>query len=149
MYEWVSLTFIPVHGEYRHLEEHIRFSKKMGIKNQILVENGDLVNLDKGKSREIVGRINSGRTVLKGNKIISLNDKYLSDLNIINTEGEIFINIISDLNDKLLSDPVIFCPSVPIEENTISELRLKITEVINLCKKSLDDSLLQIKSRFL
>ena len=67
MYEWISPNLlIPVHGEYRHLEEHIRFSKKMGIKNQILVENGDLVNLDKGKSREIVGRINSGRTVYKG-----------------------------------------------------------------------------------
>ena len=145
MYEWVSPNLlIPVHGEYRHLEEHIRFSKKMGIKHQILVENGDLVNLDKGKSIEIIGRINSGRTVLKGNKIISLNDKYLSNLNIINTEGEIFINIISDINDKLLSDPVIFCPSVPIEESTISELRLKITEEFrNLCKKSLDDNLLR------
>ena len=38
---------IPIHGEYRHLNEHIEFSKKCGIKNQLLVENGDLVKLNK------------------------------------------------------------------------------------------------------
>tara|TARA_B100000963_G_C22539618_1_gene631562 strand:- start:321 stop:1211 length:891 start_codon:yes stop_codon:yes gene_type:complete len=149
MYKWiVPDLLIPVHGEYRHLEEHIKFSSKMGIKNQILVENGDLVNLDKGKNRKIIGSIKTGRTALKGNKIISLNDKFLNNLNIINTQGEIFVNIISDVNDKLLTDPIIFCPSIPISEDNRTELRSLIKEEFqNLCENSLDDNLLsdQIK----
>ena len=48
MYDWVSpKSLIPVHGEYRHLKEHSAFAKKCGIKDQVLVENGDLVLLDK------------------------------------------------------------------------------------------------------
>ena len=58
MYDWVSPnTLIPVHGEYRHLKEHHSFSRNCGIKNQILVENGDLVLIDKDKKPEIHDKI--------------------------------------------------------------------------------------------
>ena len=61
MYNWISPDLlIPIHGEYRHLEEHIEFSRKKGIKNQILVENGDLIKLDKGK--EFSGLIPGSKT---------------------------------------------------------------------------------------
>ena len=43
----------------------------MGIKNQILVENGDLVLIDKDKKPEIHDKIFTGRVALKGNKITS------------------------------------------------------------------------------
>ena len=56
---------IPIHGEYRHLNEHIKFSKKCGIKNQLLVENGDLVKLNKDSTKQILTRVHFGRNVLK------------------------------------------------------------------------------------
>ncbi len=150
MYNWISPDLlIPIHGEYRHLEEHIEFSRKKGIKNQILVENGDLIKLDKGNHKKILGKINSGRVILKGNRLIPANDKYLSDLNMINSDGEVFINIIADLNDKLLTDPVIFCPSIPIDDYVKSELKsIIIDDFEQICIGSLDDNVLcdQIKS---
>ena len=150
MYDWVSPDLlIPVHGEYRHLEEQIKFSKESGIKKQILVENGDLVILDRGIDRKIIGKVESGRTVLKGNKLIPLNDKFLSNLDLINSDGEVFINIILDLKDNLMTDPVIFCPSVPIDDNVKSELKLLISKNFDeMCNNSFDDNILcdQIKT---
>ena len=48
MYEWISPnTIIPVHGEFKHLSEHANYAKNCGIKKQVLVENGDVVLLEK------------------------------------------------------------------------------------------------------
>ena len=48
MYEWVSPdSVIPVHGEYRHLREQVNFSKLCGIKKQLLIQNGDVIEINK------------------------------------------------------------------------------------------------------
>ena len=48
MYEWVSPdSVIPVHGEYRHLREQVNFSKFCGIKKQLLIQNGDVIEINK------------------------------------------------------------------------------------------------------
>ena len=44
MYNWISPhTVIPVHGEYRHMVEQVNFAKTSGIKNQLLIQNGDVI----------------------------------------------------------------------------------------------------------
>ncbi len=144
MYEWVSPNLlIPVHGEYRHLLEHIKFSKKCGIKNQILVENGEMVKLNKNSKQKIITKVFSGKTVLKGNKIIPIEDKLLKDLNVIATEGEIFVNIIMNLEDELLTEPVIFSKSVLLEESNKLDLKEILSNVIKeISSKSIDDQTL-------
>ena len=49
MYDWISPNLIiPVHGEFRHLNNRqILPKKKCGIKKQIVVENGSVVLLKK------------------------------------------------------------------------------------------------------
>ena len=43
MYSWVKpKCIIPVHGEHRHMKEHVAFAKKMQIPDSLLVENGDI-----------------------------------------------------------------------------------------------------------
>ena len=44
MYEWVKpQCTIPVHGEHRHMIEHISFANEMKVPNPVQVENGDIV----------------------------------------------------------------------------------------------------------
>ena len=46
MYNWVKpKCVIPVHGEHRHMIEHINFAKEMQVPYPIQVENGDIVKL--------------------------------------------------------------------------------------------------------
>ena len=53
MYEWVSPNaLIPVHGEYRHLKEQVNFSKSCGVDKQLLIQNGDVIEIDKGSIKK-------------------------------------------------------------------------------------------------
>ena len=145
MYEWVLPDLlIPIHGEYRHLNEHIKFSKKCGIKNQLLVENGDLVKLSKDSTRKIVTKVLSGRNVLKGNKIIPIDHKFLKDLDFISANGEVFVNLIMSVQDKLLTDPIIYSKSILLEEGSKNELSKIISDSISsLSERSIDDEILR------
>ena len=134
---------IPIHGEYRHLSEHIKFAKKCGIKNQLLVENGDLVKLSRDSTKGIVTKVQSGRNVLKGNKIIPINHKLLKDLDFISTNGEVFVNLIMSIQDRLLTDPVIYSKSILLEESNKNELSQILSNSIkSLSNKSIDDEIL-------
>ena len=145
MYDWVLPDLlIPIHGEYRHLNEHIKFSKKCGIKNQLLVENGDLVKLSKDSKRQIITKVHYGRNVLKGNKIIPIDHKFLKDLDFISTNGEVFVNLILSVQDRLLTDPVIYSKSILLEESSKNELSEILSDSIrNLSEKSIDDEVLR------
>ena len=145
MYDWILPDLlIPIHGEYRHLNEHIKYSKKCGIKNQLLVENGDLVKLNKNSTQQIVTKVQCGRNVLKGNKIIPIDHKLLKDLDFISTNGEVFINLIMSVQDELLTDPVIYSKSILLDEIYKNELSQIISDSIkNLSSKSIDDEVLR------
>ena len=44
MYNWIKpKCVIPVHGEHRHLMEHVNFAKEMQVPYPVLVENGDII----------------------------------------------------------------------------------------------------------
>ena len=50
MYNWVKPnSIIPVHGEHRHMNEHIKFAKEMQIPHALQVENGDIIRISPEK----------------------------------------------------------------------------------------------------
>ena len=54
MYEWVSPNaLIPVHGEYRHLKEQVNFSKSCGVNKQLLIQNGDVIEMDEDVTNKL------------------------------------------------------------------------------------------------
>ena len=143
MYDWVSPNLlIPVHGEFRHLNEHASFAKKCGINEQILVENGDMVSLKKSKSK-IIKKVFSGRCLLKGNQILQINDNYFNQLKTVGVEGECFVNLILDVHDNFLAEPVIFCPTVTDNIDLIDDLCSLIkSEVTSIMKEAINDEFL-------
>ncbi|MFL2649774.1 MAG: ribonuclease J [Alphaproteobacteria bacterium] len=143
MYDWVSpKSLIPVHGEYRHLKEHSAFAKKCGIKDQLLVENGDLVLLDNNKQSIITNKIPSGRKALKGNQIISVDSKYFQNIKKISNDGQLFINIIISINNDLKADPVLYCPTLALDEDDLVNLKDYLKkEIILISKNCIDDNI--------
>ena len=64
MYKWVKpKSVIPVHGEHRHMQEHVKFAKEMQVSKTLLIENGDIIKLLPGKHPEIVDKAPSGRII--------------------------------------------------------------------------------------
>ena len=56
---------IPVHGERRHIVEHVKLAKKLQIPEAIEVSNGSWVHLAPGKAR-IIDEVQSGKLALNG-----------------------------------------------------------------------------------
>ena len=67
MYKWVKpKCIIPVHGEHRHMIEHINFAKEMQIPQTLLVQNGDIIKIFPGNEPQIIDKAPSGRMYLDG-----------------------------------------------------------------------------------
>ncbi len=143
MYKWiVPDTVIPVHGEYRHLSEQVRFSKLCGVKNQLLIQNGDVVEINQDKIKK-KNKVFTGRNILKGKNILPLDNPIFRKLKHVNTDGEIFLNIILDLDNNLLNDPIIFCPTVSEDELLIKEIKDQISDdIIKFGKNFIDDNIM-------
>ncbi len=145
MYKWINPnTIIPVHGEYRHLNEHKKFARSCGIKNQILVQNGDLVLIKKDDQSKIIKKVNFGRNILKGKQILPLNHQIFENLKILNSDGEIFINIIMNLDDEIIHEPVIFTSTISIDIEDLEDLKeFIITEINSISQNCIDDNILK------
>jgi ribonuclease J len=59
--------FIPVHGEYRHLERHARLAKSLGMDSSqiILAQIGNVIELTR-KSAKINGNVTAGKVLVDG-----------------------------------------------------------------------------------
>ncbi len=145
MYKWIKPNLIiPVHGEYRHLDEHKNFAKKCGIKNQILVQNGDLVLIKQNNQSKIIKKVNFGKNILKGKQILPLNHQIFENLKTLNSDGEIFINIIMNLDDEIIHEPVVFTSTISLDVEQSEELKKFIVSEINLISQDcIDDNVLK------
>jgi ribonuclease J len=59
--------FMPVHGEYRHLERHARLAKSLGMDSRriILAEIGNVIELTR-ESAKINGKVTAGKVLVDG-----------------------------------------------------------------------------------
>ena len=59
--------FLPVHGEYRHLKQHIELACKLGMpeRNCLIASNGDVVELTRGYIKK-TGTVTSGQVFVDG-----------------------------------------------------------------------------------
>lgn len=72
--------FIPIHGERRHLVQHIRLAREMGIPegNTLLAENGEAIILD-GSGVRLGERVRTGRVYVDGTGVGDVKDLVLRD----------------------------------------------------------------------
>jgi ribonuclease J len=80
--------FIPVHGEYRMLKTHARIAQETGIpaERTILVEDGDVVELGRGRVRK-VERVEAGYVFVDGLGIGDVEDVVLRDRRLLAADG--------------------------------------------------------------
>ena len=96
-------TVIPMHGEHRHLREHVKLaeSNKLG---GMLVVNGMMVDLS-GNKPKVAEYIETGRTYLDGSVQIGAMDGVVRDRIRMALNGHVMINVILDEEDDLLGEP--------------------------------------------
>ena len=117
MYNWVKpKSVIPVHGEHRHMAEHISFAKEMQVPYPVQVENGDIVKLFPGQKPEVFDKAPVGRLYVDG--IISVNEdsQSIRERKNLANNGYLEVTILINGKGKLFKKPLLSFKGLPIEE---------------------------------
>ena len=134
MYQWVKPnSIIPVHGEHRHMNEHIKFAKEMQIPHALRVENGDIIKIFSDKDPQIIDKAPSGRMYLDGSIGVGENSQSIKERKKLSQNGYLEITLILNNSGKL-SKPVISYKGIP-EKNFDEEIVFQMEdEIFNTCR---------------
>ncbi len=118
MYNWVKpKAVIPVHGEHRHMIEHIEFAKEMQVKYPVQVENGDIVKLYPGEKPEVYDKAPSGRVYLDGNVPVEEDSKSIKERRNISSNGFLEATIMISPKGNIHNKPLVTFKGLPVYEN--------------------------------
>ena len=139
MYSWVKPnTLIAVHGENRHINEHVKYAKEQQIENALSARNGTLIQLHPGDPR-YVGEVEYGRLVLDGNDIISRDSEVFKLRHKMMYNGAIYVVLVMDKSFNLLHSPSIMLEGVAEvinEDDPIVKTKQFIISEIDKYKKA-------------
>ena len=117
MYNWIKpKAVIPVHGEHRHMEEHINFAKEMKVPNQVKVENGDIVRLYPGKKPEVYDKAPNGKLFLDGNISVEEDSQSIKERKNLAANGILNVTVIINSKGNILNKPNLSFKGLPIVE---------------------------------
>jgi len=117
MYNWVKpKCVIPVHGEHRHMIEHVNFAKEMQVQYPVQVENGDIVKLYPGDKPVVFDKAPSGRLYLDGNISVDEDSKSIKDRKNLSNNGYMEVTILVNPKGNIHQKPILTFKGLPINE---------------------------------
>ncbi|WP_299791828.1 ribonuclease J [uncultured Marivita sp.] len=94
---------IPMHGEHRHLREHVKVAGAGGRKG-VLAVNGMMMDLS-GNEPTVAEYVETGRTYLDGSVKIGAMDGIVRDRIRMALNGHVIVTVILDEQDDMLGEP--------------------------------------------
>lgn len=128
-------TFIPIHGEYRHLVQHAKLAEEQGIpKNNILIANdGDVITLDTAGIRH-TGTIETGKILIDGKGTGDVSDVILHDRKDLSHNGvAMVIMVIKESTGEIIYGPDLTTKGLFFEE----EKEMVLAEALEVIHESI------------
>jgi ribonuclease J len=119
---------IPMHGEHRHLREHVKLANKNG-RTGIVAVNGMMIDLS-GNAPTVVEHIETGRTYLDGTAKVGQFDGVIRDRIRMALNGHVIVTLIIDEKDEPLGDPW-------VELNGLSEVGSSGAALVDVIEQDL------------
>ena len=94
---------IPMHGEHRHLREHVKLGALRGIRGIVAV-NGTMVDLS-GEAPKVAEYVETGRTYIDGAVQIGALDGVVRDRIRMALNGHVVVTLIIDEDGEPLGEP--------------------------------------------
>ncbi len=105
MYRWIKPQIaIPVHGEARHLHEHLAFARRLEVPEPIEARNGFLVRLAPGPAA-VVEEVPVGRLVPENSHLLAAGDELYRTRRRLMAHGTILVGLVLDRYGSLLAAP--------------------------------------------
>ncbi|MDC0617842.1 ribonuclease J [Candidatus Pelagibacter sp.] len=128
MYDWVKPNcVIPVHGEHRHMIEHMKFAHEMKVPHPVQVQNGDIVKLFPGKPH-VFDKAPSGRLYLDGNMSVEEDSQSIKDRKNLSANGYMEVTILISQKGNIHKRPVLTFRGIPVYD--VDEFIYGLEEVI-------------------
>ena len=118
MYNWINpKCIIPVHGEHRHMIEHVNFAKEMQVPETVLVENGDIVKLYPGLKPQVYDRAPSGKLFVDGNISVDEDAKSIKERKNLSANGFLDVTILINSKGNVHDRPILTFVGLPVIQN--------------------------------
>jgi len=135
MYNWVKpKSVIPVHGEHRHMIEHINFAKEMQVPYPVQVENGDIVQLFPGDKPKVNDKAPVGRIFVDGNISVGEESQSIKDRRNISYNGFLEITIIVNKIGSIVKKPIITFKGLPSNGENNNFIFALEDKIQSICK---------------
>ena len=117
MYNWIRpKSVIPVHGEYRHMQEHINFAKEMKIPNPLKVINGDIVKLAPAEKPFVYDKAPAGKVYLDGNISVEEDSNSIKERKNLSINGMMEVTILVTPKGNIHDRPIVTVKGLPIND---------------------------------
>ncbi|MBK8027957.1 MAG: ribonuclease J [Chloroflexi bacterium] len=136
----MSLTntkfFMPIHGELRHLRAHARLAMQSGIQpqNVFVVENGQVIEVDRHGARMTNERIPGGYVFVDGSGVGDIGRAVFRDREILARDGFMMVVATVDADGRLIGDPEIISRGfiyLKDADELLEQTKSTVIEVLN------------------
>lgn len=130
MYAWVRPEIsVPVHGEIRHMMEHVKLAQDIQVPQTILAPNGSLVQLAPGRAC-IVEEVYTGRLYLDGDVLTPVDDGQVNERLKLSSAGHLGVMLVVDKDGRLAAEPRVTAFGLPTEDGQLINLRKDVAEAV-------------------
>ena len=133
---------IPIHGEPIHIFRNYKTAQECKIPNSMIIENGQFVAIENGKTPQIVEIVPTSEIIIDGTRQISAANDIFAARRKINYNGAVFVSIIMN-KSGIVGKPEISSFGVfetdatgIIKSSIINEIK---TSIKNLSRKELQN----------
>lgn len=102
---------IPTHGEPRHLHEHSKLARSLGVKETVEAHNGAIVWLESGEA-SIVGKVHAGYVAIDGISMIATDGDIIRTRRKLRDDGAIFATVVIDRDGELAASVSLSAPGI-------------------------------------
>jgi ribonuclease J len=128
MYQWARPRIaIPVHGEKRHIREHVKLALSLQVPEAIGPKNGDMIRLAPGPAA-IIDETPAGRLYVDGGVLLTEDDEAMRDRKRLGAEGAVHVALAVSAKNAIVSGPTVNVRGLAMADEEDFELALEDLE---------------------
>jgi ribonuclease J len=128
---------VPVHGEARHLQGHLRLAERMGVPQAIVAENGEVLELAPGPAK-IIDEVPVGRLVMENEALVEAEDDLFRTRRRLSNHGTVLVGLVLDAEGSVLAEPQLSALGA-VEIERFGESKREILDAVVGAIEELDD----------
>ncbi len=126
---------IPMHGEFRHLTEHVALAKSLQVPRAMVVENGNILRITK-QGEEIIDEVECGAFGLDGEQWVDIVGNLQKEKTRLVWHGAVNVALALDNKGRIASEIAVNLMAVA-EDDAAEQLQQAVCDAVESCIESM------------